>query len=526
VARARLVNHAALTRGLTRQPRGQRPAGWLAAAVSAVAASLLILGGVSQASVTDPAPFTDAGLDGRAPTQARPNIVVVMADDMRADELRFLPAVRRLQRSGVTFTQALSADSLCCPARASLLTGKLAHNHLTIGNTAASHGGFQVFAEHNDLERLLPQWLDDQGYRTAWIGKYLNGIPRLGLPDFHQPDWSYFAVPVAGIYDYRASTFAINGRLETGDQYREVYTRRLLLSLVRAWSPGPQPFFVLYSALAPHRSGLGEDGSAPPGVQAVHRDFDASRLRVAPSVGETDVSDKPAWLQAYVAETGLRTYPARLETRRVEALLSVNDTVRDLMATLADLHETRHTIVVFTSDNGFLLQEHHLDGKNKGYNESVQVPLVVRGPGFVGGVQAGGTVSLADVTATIRRAAGVTRAHGADGLPLQDVLKDPTAFVRRPVEIEGSVQAFPHRENLDTDAIGRFYTGAVWGPYTLVEYHTGDREFYDRSTDPWQLDNSYSLHPTPGSPQALLEKWYDAHVNCRGAACNDPVPER
>lgn len=518
------MSHPAPTRGLSRPPWGRRRAARLVAAVSAVTASLLALGGVFPVSATDPAPST--GHVSRTTGQTRPNIVVVLTDDMRADELRFLPAVRRLQSSGVTFTQALSADSLCCPARATLLTGKLAHNHLTIGNGAASHGGYQVFAEHNDLERLLPQWLDNRGYRTAWIGKYLNGIPGLGLPDFRQPDWTYFAVPVARIYDYRAHTFAINGRVDTGDEYREVYTRRLLLSRVRAWSPDARPFFILYSALAPHMTGLGEDGSAPPRVQAVHRDFDPFRLEVAPSVGETDVSDKPGWLQDSVAETGLRSYPVRLETHRVEALLSVNDTVRHLMATLKALHETRRTIVVFTSDNGYLLEEHNLTGKNKAYHESVQVPLVVRGPGFRGGVEAGATVSLADVTATIRRSAGVTRAHGADGLPLQDVLADPTSFARRPVEIEGSVASYPHPDRLETDAIGRFYTGAVWGPYSYVQYQTGDREFYDRSTDPWQLENTYSRHPTPGSPQAFLQAWYDAHVDCRGAACNDPIPVR
>jgi len=428
------VTPAAPTRGLTRPPRGRHAAGWLAAAVTAVAVSLLALGGVSPVSATGPVRVAEPGPFAQGPTQIRPNVVVVLTDDMRADELRFLPAVRRLQRSGVTFTRALSADSLCCPARATLLTGKLAHNHLTIGNDAASHGGFEVFAEHNDLEHLLPQWLDSRGYRTAWIGKYLNGIPR--LDGFRQPDWSYFAVPVKQIYDYRASSFAINGRFETDLQYREIYQRQLLLSRVRAWSPSPKPFFVLYSTLAPHRTGPGGDeGRRPPGVQAIHRDFDATRLRVAPSVGEVDVSDKPAWLQTYVAETGVHAYPLGLETRRVESLLSVNDTVRDLMATLDDQHETQRTIVVFTSDNGYLLHEHDTNGKNKGYNESVRVPLVVRGPGFRGGVEAAATVSLADVTATIRRVAGVSRAHGADGVALQDVLADPTSFAFRPMEI-------------------------------------------------------------------------------------------
>jgi N-acetylglucosamine-6-sulfatase len=458
-----------------------------------------------------------------AAAQQKPNIVVVLTDDMRADELRFLPAVRRLQSSGVTFTRALSADSLCCPARATLLTGKLAHNHLTIGNDPASHGGYPVFAANNDIQNLLPQWLDDKGYRTAWIGKYLNGTPT--LDHFRQPDWTDFAVPVHGVYHYRSSSFAINGRLHTDDQYREVYTRQLLLSRLRAWAPSDRPFFVLYSALAPHKSR--ESGNAaPPQVEGIHRDdFDTSRLVVRPSVDETDLSDKPVWLQEYAAGAGLKPYPLRLETHRVEALESVNDTVRDLDATLHDLHETKRTIVIFTSDNGFMLREHDLADKNKAYEESVRVPLVVRGPGFRGGGQADQTVSLADVTATIRRAAGVTRAHGADGLPLQDVMADPLSFTRRPVEIEGSLALYPHRSTLSTDPIGRFYTGAVWGPYSFVRYQTGDAEFYDRTSDPWQLNNTYSAHPTPGSPQALLEAWYAAHVDCRGSACNDRIPE-
>ncbi len=508
------------SRGLTRQPRGRRRSPWLVAAVVTVAASFLALGGASSVSATDrPQP---TGHPAHA-TQTRPNIVVILTDDMRADELRFLPAVRRLQRAGVTFTRALSADSLCCPARATLLTGKLAHNHLTIGNSVASHGGFQVFAEHNDVERLLPQWLDHHHYRTAWIGKYLNDIPS--DESFRQPDWTYFAVPVKKIYSYRSSAFSINGRFHTDQRYREVYTRSLLLSRVRAWAPSSQPFFVLYSALAPHKTGPGSpEGSSPPDVQAIHRHFDSSRLRVARSVGEVDVSDKPAWLQQWVAEIGVQSYSRHLETRRVEALLSVNDTVRDLMATLERLHETQRTLVVFTSDNGLMLHEHDLAGKNKAYDESLHVPLVLRGPGFRGGSEADTTVSLADLTATIRRAAGVTLPHGADGLPLQDVLADPAAFLRRPVEIEGSISQYPHSDTLGTDPIGRFYSGAVWGPYSYVQYETGDREFYDRTSDPWQMDNTYSEHPAHGSPQALLQAWYDAHVNCRGAACNDRIP--
>ena len=454
----------------------------------------------------------------------RPNVVVVLTDDMRADELRFLPAVRKLQRSGVTFTRAVSADSLCCPARATLLTGKLAHNHRTIGNVPATYGGYPVFAQNNDLHDLLPRWLDGASYRTAWIGKYLNGTP--GQDHFNQPDWSYFAVPVHWVYDYGQSRFAVNGRLQGDNGYRESYTRRLLLSHVRTWSRGHRPFFVLYSALAPHKSFPESGGQHPPMVQSAYRREPGLGLVPRPSVGETDLSDKPQWLQTYAATHGIKAYPRTLETRRVESLLSVNETVHRLVSTLKEEHALKHTVVMFTSDNGFMLREHDVSDKNKAYEESLHVPLVVRGPGFRGGYDADQTVSLADVTATVRRIAGVTKPHGADGVPLQDVLASPGSFDRRPIEIEGSAALYPGRTELPTDAIGRFYSGALWGPYSLVRYQTGDWEFYDRTADPWQLDNAYVQHPAPGSPQALLETWYADHVDCRGAACNDRLPTR
>jgi arylsulfatase A-like enzyme len=458
-----------------------------------------------------------------AAVQSPPNIVVVLTDDMRADELRFLPAVRRLQRSGVTFTRAVSADSLCCPARATLLTGKLAHNHLTIGNSPATHGGYQVFAENNDISNLLPQWLHDGGYRTAWIGKYLNGFATDGNVD--QPDWNYFAAAVSPIYNYWRNAFAINGKIHHSPGYRERYTRQLLLQQIRAWAPGRRPFFVLYSTLAPHKA-WSSAGARPPGDQRAHEDFDTSRLVVRPSVGETDLSDKPRWLQEYVENRGgPEPYPTSLEKHRVQALLSVNDTVGDLVATLRDQHELDRTVVIFTSDNGFMLREHDLIDKNKAYEESVHVPLVVTGPAFRGGTSVDPTVSLADVTATILRSAGIAGRHGGDGVPLQRVVADPASFERRPIEIEGSAAEYAGGGTIPTDPIGRFYTGAVWGPYSLVHYRTGDWEFYDRSVDPWQLANSYVAHPAPGSPQALLEDWYVHHVDCRGFACNDRIPQ-
>jgi N-acetylglucosamine-6-sulfatase len=492
-----------------------------AAAGALLAAALTV---VTAGGLLPALPVPHSGVAARAdvaPDGTRPNVVLILTDDMRADELRFLPAVRRLQRSGVTFTRALSPDSLCCPARATLLTGKLAHHHLTVGNSVETHGGYPVFAAHNDLHHLLPHWLGERGYRTAWVGKYLNELtaPR----HFVQPDWTYFAPSVRHVYDYWRNTFAVNGHPRSGSGYREVFTRRLLLSLVTAWSPGPQPFFIVDSTLAPHES-RDAGSSLLPRTQRSHATLHPGRLRVSPAVGELDLSDKPRWLQEAAASQGdPPAYPDALEVKRVGALMSVNRTVHDLIETLREQHELRDTVVIFTSDNGFMLQEHGVGSKNKAYDESLHVPLVVRGPGFRGRVRADQTVSLADVTATVLRLAGDVRRHGGDGVALQDVLAAPRSFDARPVLIEGSAALYPHRATLPTDSIGRFYSGAVWGPYSLVRYETGDWEFYDRSSDPWQLDNTYTANPPPGSPQDLLRNWYLAHVDCRGRACNARV---
>jgi arylsulfatase A-like enzyme len=493
-----------------------RTVGAVVAATVAVATAAAVL--------TTLPPVTHSGPEAEAATGGtRPNVVVILTDDMRADELRYLPAVRRLQRSGVTFSRAVSPDSLCCPARATLLTGKLAHHHHTVGNSVETHGGYPVFAAHNDVDDLLPQWLGQRGYRTAWIGKYLNEVPH--ARHFTQPDWTYFAPAVRHVYDYWRNAFSVNGQARHAPGYREVFTRRLLLSRVAAWSRDPQPFFVVDSTLGPHES------RAPgrihvPGTQRGTTAIDRTRLRVSPAVGESDLSDKPRWLQeAVAANGGPAAYPTRLEAKRLGALASVDRTVHDLVATLREQHELSRTVLIFTSDNGFMLQEHGVGSKNKAYDESLHVPLVVRGPGFRGGVRADQTVSLADLTATVLRLAGDARTHGGDGVALQDVLAAPRAFDARPVVIEGSAALYPHRAALPTDSLGRFYTGAVWGRYSLVRYETGDWEFYDRDTDPWQLSNVYTPTPQPGSPQAVLHAWYVAHVDCRGPACNEPVDD-
>src|SRR5437899_2416644 len=106
-----------------------------------------------------------------AETQAKPNIVLILTDDQRWNTLWAMPNVRRLlQNQGVTFTNGFVVNSLCCPSRASILTGKYSHSTHVYGN-APPNGGFPSF----DDRSTVATWLHDAGYTTGLIGKYLNG---------------------------------------------------------------------------------------------------------------------------------------------------------------------------------------------------------------------------------------------------------------------------------------------------------------------------------------------------------------
>jgi N-acetylglucosamine-6-sulfatase len=152
--------------------------------------------------------FTGSTALARGPQTARPNVILITTDDQSLTDLGVMRNVRaQLGRRGTTFTNAFSPYPLCCPARASILTGQYAHNHSVFGNRPP-YGGFQAFDDDN----TLPLWLQSAGYRTAIIGKYLNGYPGVAGQDYVAPGWDLWHVPTRGIYNYRHWTLNEDGR--------------------------------------------------------------------------------------------------------------------------------------------------------------------------------------------------------------------------------------------------------------------------------------------------------------------------
>jgi arylsulfatase A-like enzyme len=489
-------------------------AAWLAAALITEAY------GAAPASAAPAAPIRDPAASARVSGQHRPNIILFLTDDMRADDVQYMPSVRRLiGQHGVTFVNALSPDPLCCPSRASLLSGKFAHNTHVIGNSSRDAGGFKRFRHFVDQGNLLPSWLQRAGYRTWHIGKHLNGFKSR----VRQPGWDYWNATIDGEYDYRNWAVAEQGRVRRHrDSYQETVVRHTLLSAIDRWAPSPQPFFAWVGHLAPHGS---EQAKPPEPDSRFAGAYRGHHFGLPPSFGEADISDKPHWVR--LEPSHLSPPRAQLSYEyRVETLLSVDQTVQATVERLRKLHEYRRTVLIFTSDNGFNIGEHRHHGKNVSYEESLRVPLLIAGPGgFPPGTVVRGPVSLVDIPRTIADIAGAHPGLKQDGISLAHAASAKTVRANRVIPIEGGRWDFPRWRRQPTDALGHFYWGARWSHYIYVQYATGEREFYDLAKDPFELSNSYRHSAPSSSVQARLARWVSAHKNCAAADCRAPLTQ-
>ena len=171
-----------------------------------------------------------------------------MTDDEALDDMWVMPKTRQLIGSGgATFDRAFSNYPLCCPARATVLTGQYAHNHGVMGNEAP-WGGYTKYVDERDS---LPVWLHAAGYRTAMLGKYLTGYPLKGHDTYVPPGWDDWRVPVDGTYNYEYRTVNVNGRLRKYHEYQAGYLADQADEVISQQAPG-KPFFLWASFLAPH----------------------------------------------------------------------------------------------------------------------------------------------------------------------------------------------------------------------------------------------------------------------------------
>lgn len=445
----------------------------------------------------------DGGDDRRSPRP--PNVVVVMTDDQRVDDMEVLPAVRRLVvRRGAWFENSFASFPLCCPSRATFLTGQYAHNHGVLDNRPPRGGYYRL-----NPSETLPVWLQRAGYETAHVGKYLNGY---GTRDREEvpPGWDdWHGVIDPTTYYYRGYELNQNGRVVRPGRYQ---TDELTARALRFVREAGSPFFLSVAYLAPHddRRGGRCIYSAKPAARHAGR-FAAVRMPRPPSFGERDTSDKPSFLRALPFGAFERAYVERQWRCRRESLLAVDEGVARIVQALRRAGELERTLIVFTSDNGYLLGEHRLaDEKINVYEESVRVPLAMRGPGVPSGRRVETFAANVDLAPTILDAAGAEAGLELDGVSLLRVARRPRRYRSRAILLENLSRPYERRFTP--------YAALAAGRWRYVEYANGERELYDLARDPSQLDNVAAARRRSRLARQLSRR-LAALRGCRGDGC-------
>jgi N-acetylglucosamine-6-sulfatase len=312
-----------------------------------------------------------------------PNIVVVVTDDQTAASFNraTMPATKRLLADrGTTFANAVVTTPICCPSRATFLTGQYGHNN---GVTSNVPGYRQLIAKTN----ILPSWLQRAGYRTAHFGKYLNGYTGEVHASVVPAGWDHWWTLYSPnrYYDYNV---AANGDILRFHTDPEDYVTRILnaraASYIRDHGPQHKPLYVQVDHVAPHEgspdAGRCEMAAIPDPID--YGRFVGAPLPAKPSINEADMSDKPGFMRRFMPLTPVELADAaRQYGCALASLRAVDRGVRQIVRALKEVGELDDTVIVFTSDNGLFYAEHRIRRqKIYPYEEAIRVPLVMRVP--------------------------------------------------------------------------------------------------------------------------------------------------
>ena len=484
---------------------------------------------------------------GRAAPTPRPNVVVIQTDDQTLStltatwvtatgvEARVMPnTLDRIRKRGISFSRYYASYPLCCPSRATLLSGRYAHSNGVISNDAP-RGGWPGYRRKAIYRHNLGVWLQNAGYRTIHIGKFLNnyGGATKAEPTTEVPpgwnEWETFASDNSTrlFYGYQLN---LNGTLSqpAGDPNYDrtsgkddpgcpdnppllsscnyagdVLTQRAVDQIARS-APG-RPFYLQLDYNAPHG-----DPRPPIGPEPAARHYDTAvntPLSKKPDFNEGNIADKPSFIRD-AAERLDPTATRRIKVeyqKSIESLRSVDEGIGRVLDALNEAGELGRTYVFFISDNGFFFGEHRLErAKFLPYEPAIHMPLLVRGPGIRPNSRSGELVANLDIAPTILKLTGARATKRFDGRSLVPFWEDTSRRTRRPILLE----SFAKATDVDGDGVPdglrprrgagasiaaplENYLGVRLGPYKYVEYANGDRELYDLAKDPYELNSRH-----------------------------------
>ena len=451
-------------------------------------------------------------------TDTRPNILLILTDDQSPSTVEEMPTVKaELASEGLSFRNAFITTPECCPSRATILTGRYAHNH-GIFSSSEPEGGEQGFKDRKLDQDTIATRLHAAGYTTGLFGKYLNGYKERYVP----PGWdSWFAYTH---YGGPGRKFQVNsdGKLQS---FREDEIHQTDLARERAkrfvTAHASEPWFAYVAPKEPHAP------HDPPPRHA--HDFDGVALPEPPSFDVVDPSqpgdvrdlpplsgDARSWLKVVhkynyenmLEEVGdpssisdARSWLAEEYEGQLEDLQTVDDLVAGLLGTLEETGQLERTYVFYMTDNGYLLGEHRLVGKRLPYEESIRTPLLVRGPDVPAGQSRGQLVGNLDIAQTFAELADVSPPAKVDGRSLVPLLT------------ENPPQEWRDAQLLENSS----WSGVRTERYAYFEYENGERELYDLHKDPYELKSiDESADP---ALLADLRARLEALRHCTGDSC-------
>ncbi|KAF5597979.1 arylsulfatase [Fusarium pseudoanthophilum] len=445
-----------------------------------------------------------------APAKTKPNIILVLVDDqdVHMESLKHMPLLKKqMADQGTLYTRHYCTTAICCPARVSILTGRLSHN-TNVTDVVAPYGGYPKFISEGLNSNYLPVRLQEAGYNTYYSGKLFNAHTVENYDKPHAAGWTssdFLLDPFT--YSYYNATWqkdqdapvSREGTYNTDDLSDKT------INYIREAHAAGKPFFIGSAPIAPHSEAVphpdtynGSISPTDPSIQPLilppkpaKRHANMFRDLKVPRTPNFNPKERPRLNQTYI------DYGDNFFRLRLESLQAVDEMVDRIIRELESLDIMDNTYIIYTSDNGYHISQHRLPpGKQCGFEEDINVPLLIRGPGVPKGVVSDAMTSHTDLAPSIFRMAGIKPRPEFDGVavPLTDrELERATQSRAEHVGIEFWGLAVD--EGIDSVVMSDLNTykgirlhSKDYNLYYAV-HCTNEHELYDMTVDPYQINN-------------------------------------
>ncbi|CAG9983614.1 unnamed protein product [Clonostachys byssicola] len=489
----------------------------------------------------------------------RPNILFVLVDDqdLHMESVQHMSYLKEhVVDKGATYSQHYCTVALCCPSRATLWTGKAAHNH-NVTNVSPPHGGYPKVVQQGINDDNLFLWMQEAGFNTYYVGKLWNFH---SVDNFDQPyakgfNGSDFLLDPY-TYQYWNAKMSHNGQAPVS--YAGQYSTDVVSQKAGAWLDEAlnleNPFFLTVAPIAPHSNWVIdiendlsylEEPKVAPRHQHLFEDYQIPRDKSfnAPIQGGVSWHSSLSPLNDTVLE-----YNDHYQRQRLRALQAVDEMVHGLVEKLERSGQLENTYIFYTSDNGYHISQHGLHpGKECGYDTDIHIPFFVRGPGIDEGSVLDAVTTHTDVSSTLLRIAGVEQSD-LDGvaMPLGTASLDSKRHEHATIEYWGAAVPEGHYGmrsdgNREAGVIQNAYVNNTYKGLRISspEYNlyysvwcTNETEFFDLKSDPYQTTNlatdnkGLNTQQFAGRPLAQVFSRLNALImvlkTCKGRACTHP----